>query len=195
MTGEEQFLKVVGEEYDELKRICNEVCKRNREKFDEDIFQSTVIKIVELIQKHGSLKDMSAKGIKNYFTRSFVNNLRCEKRYSYIAKRDFNATEETINNRYEKTHNPLKDKLIKDLMEDFSILYIMSKVEEQFSNEEFYLYRLKTLCSLTHKQIYDKTKIKKCREKIVNVNAWVKQNITREEILKAFNKKYGNLIV
>lgn len=194
MTDEQKFLSTVGEHYDELKTICKEICKRNREKYSDDIFQDTIIKIAALITKKGCLKDMTTKGIMNYFTRSFVNNLRCEKRYAYVAKRDHNITTQEMNDKYELQHNHLKDKLIKDLFEDFSILYIMHMVEENFSSEGFYLYRLKTLCGMTYKQIYDKTKIKKSREQIVNINNWVKNNISKQDILKVFNNVYGNLI-
>lgn len=195
MTPNEEYFNVIKQQYDELKRICREVCKRNGEKFSEDIFQDTIIKINNIITKKGQLDDMSEKGVMNYFTRSFVNNLRCEKRNSYIAKRDHNISQETMNERYELTHSPLKNKLIKDLLEDFSILYIMKRIEDEFDNQSCHLYRLKTLCGLTYKQIHDKTHIKKSREIIIEINNWVKCNITRDEIWKVFQDVYGNLII
>lgn len=195
MTPNEEYFNVIKQQYNELKRICREVCKRNGEKFSEDIFQDTIIKINNIITKKGQLDDMSEKGIMNYFTRSFVNNLRCEKRNSYIAKRDHNISQETMNERYELTHSPLKNKLIKDLLEDFSILYIMKRIEDNFDNQSCHLYRLKTLCGMTYKQIHDKTHIKKSREIIIDINNWVKCNITRDEIWKVFQDVYGNLII
>ena len=195
MTPNEEYFNVIKQQYDELKRICREVCKRNGEKFSEDIFQDTIIKINNIITKKGQLDDMSEKGIMNYFTRSFVNNLRCEKRNSYIAKRDHNISQETMNERYELTHSPLKNKLIKDLLEDFSILYIMKRIEDNFDNQSCHLYRLKTLCGLTYKQVHDKTHVKKSREIIIEINNWVKCNITRDEIWKVFQDVYGNLII
>lgn len=195
MTSNEIYLNIIANKYDELKDICKQVCIRNKEKFSEDIFQDTIIKIDKIITKKGTLDDMSDKGIMNYFTRSYVNNLRCEKRNSYIAKRDCNISQEDMNNAYEATHNPLKNKLIKDLLEDFSILYIFHRVEDVFVPEQSYLYRLKTICGMTYKQIHDKTKIPKSRDKICEVNNWVKQNITRQEIYDVFQLVYGNLIV
>lgn len=195
MTKNEEYLKVIEKQYYELKRICREVCKRNGEKFSEDIFQDTIIKINNIITKKGELDDMSEKGIMNYFTRSFVNNLRCDKRNSYIAKRDHNISQDTMNERYELTHSPLKNKLVKDLLEDFSILYIMKRIEDVFDSQACHLYRLKTLCGMTYKQIHDKTHVKKSREMIVEVNNWVKSNITRDEIWRVFQDVYGNLII
>ena len=195
MTPNEAYLDVVGRRYEELKKICGEVCKKNKEVFSEDIFQDTIIKINDIITKKGQLDDMSDKGILNYFTRSFVNNLRCEKRNSYIAKRDLNISEEDMNSKYDEQHSQLKEKLIKDLLEDFSILYIMQTVESNFDSEYFYLYRLKTLCKMTYKEINEKTHIKKAREKICEINRWIKNNITRKMIEDEFNIIYGNLIL
>jgi hypothetical protein len=50
------------------------------------------------------------------------------------------------------------------------------------------------LCNKTYKQIHDETKIKKSRDKIIEVNKWVKHNLTRDIIKKEFNEIYGDLI-
>lgn len=194
-SATEVYYKTIETEYDNLKNICREVCKRNNDTFSEDTFHDTLIKVGNIISSKGELKDMSKKGISNYLTRSYVNNLRCERRNSYVCKRDWNITQDEINHTYEKSGEALRDKLIKDLLEDFSILYIMKSVEDNFDEEGFYLYRLKTLSKLTYKQIYDKTHIKKAREKILCISRWVKDNISRHEINEVFNDVYGNLIV
>lgn len=195
MTNNEIYFDVIARKYDEVKHSCIEICKKNGEEFSEDVFQDTIIKVNDIITKKGSLDDMSEKGILNYFVKSFINNLRCEKRNSYICKRDLNVSESDMCDIYERTSNPLKDKLINDLLEDFSVLYVMKIVEERFDGETFYLFRLKTLCNMTYKQIANKTKIKKAREKIIEVNKFLRDNLTRKDILEAFNTAYGNLII
>ena len=67
-------------------------------------------------------------------------------------------------------------------------------VELNFDAEHFYLYRLKTLCGKTYKQIHDETQIKKSRDKILEVSNWVKQNLTRDMIKAEFLDIYGDLI-
>ena len=194
MTSEEIYFNVLTNNYDNLKQICKDVCIRNKEKFSEDILNDTVLQIHKIIQKKGQLDDMSEKGILNYFTRSYVNNLRMEKRYAYIKKRDHNISSDEFNERHEKSMSSKQEKIIKDLLEDFSVLYIMKLVELNFSAEHFYLFKLKMLCSWTYKQIHDKTHIKKSRDKIIEVNKWVKQNLTRDIIKKEFYEIYGDLI-
>ena len=193
-TAVTAYFSCINQNYNNLRQICKDVCVRNKEKYSEDTLNDTVIQIHKIIQKKGQLDDMSERGILNYFTRSYVNNLRMEKRYAYIKKRDHNITQEEFNDRYEQSLSSKRDKIIKDLLEDFSVLYIMKLVELNFPPEQLYLYKLKMICNKTYKQIHDETKIKKSRDKIIEVNKWVKHNLTRDVIKKEFFEIYGDLI-
>lgn len=193
-TAVTAYFTCINQNYNNLKQVCKDVCKRNKEQYSEDALNDTVIQVHKIIQKKGKLDDMSDNGIMRYFVRSYVNNLRMEKRYAYHKKRDYNITQEEFNNRYEQSLSSKRDKIIKDLLEDFSVLYIMKLVELNFPPEQLYLYKLKMICNKTYKQIHDETRIKKSRDKIIEVNKWVKQNLTRDVIKKEFFDIYGNLI-
>jgi len=118
--------------------------------------------------------------------------------YARVAKRDLNIDSDSINDLYEEYYNAHKssstEKIKSDLWRDYATLYIMLKVEENFDNESFYLFRLKTLGNMTYKQIREKTNIKAIRKKILEVSSWVKQNVTKEEIKTNFNKQFGELL-
>lgn len=193
-TAVTAYFTCINQNYNNLKQVCKDVCKRNKEQYSEDALNDTVIQIHKIIQKKGKLDDMSDNGIMRYFVRSYVNNLRMEKRYAYHKKRDYNITQEEFNDRYEQSLSSKRDKIIKDLLEDFSVLYIMKLVELNFPPEQLYLYKLKMICNKTYKQIHDETRIKKSRDKIIEVNKWVKQNLTRDVIKKEFFDIYGDLI-
>lgn len=193
-TAVTAYFTCISQNYNNLKQVCKDVCKRNKEQYSEDALNDTVIQVHKIIQKKGKLDDMSDNGIMRYFVRSYVNNLRCEKRYAYHKKRDYNITQEEFNDRYEQSLSSKRDKIIKDLLEDFSVLYIMKLVELNFPPEQLYLYKLKMICNKTYKQIHDETRIKKSRDKIIEVNKWVKQNLTRDVIKKEFFDIYGDLI-
>lgn len=193
-TAVTAYFTCINQNYNNIRQICNDVCKRNKEQYSEDALNDTVIQIHKIIQKKGKLDDMSDNGIIRYFVRSYVNNLRMEKRYAYHKKRDYNITQEEFNDRYEQSLSSKRDKIIKDLLEDFSVLYIMKLVELNFPPEQLYLYKLKMICNKTYKQIHDETQIKKSRDKIIEVNKWVKQNLTRDVIKKEFMSIYGDLI-
>lgn len=194
MTPEETYLDIVGKNYKHLIHICKEVCKKNREVYSEDILNDTVIQIHKLIIKKGKLDDMSEKGIMNYFTRSYVNNLRMEKRYAYVKKRDYNITQDEFNSSFEKSLESKDAKILHDLLEDFSVLYIMKQVELNFDAEHYYLFKLKTLCGMTYKQVHDKTNIKKSKDKILEVSRWVKDNLSRRIIKQEFFDIYGDIL-
>ena len=193
-TAVTAYFTCISQNYNNLKQVCKDVCKRNKEQYSEDALNDTVIQVHKIIQKKGKLDDMSDNGIMRYFVRSYVNNLRMEKRYAYHKKRDYNITQEEFNDRYEQSLSSKRDKIIKDLLEDFSVLYIMKLVELNFPPEQLYLYKLKMICNKTYKQIHDETRIKKSRDKIIEVNKWVKQNLTRDVIKKEFFEIYGGLI-
>ena len=193
-TAVTAYFACIKKNYNNLKQVCKDVCKRNKEQYSEDALNDTVIQVHKIIQKKGKLDDMSDNGIMRYFVRSYVNNLRMEKRYAYHKKRDYNITQEEFNDRYEQSLSSKRDKIIKDLLEDFSVLYIMKLVELNFPPEQLYLYKLKMICNKTYKQIHDETRIKKSRDKIIEVNKWVKQNLTRDVIKKEFFDIYGDLI-
>ena len=193
-TAVTAYFTCISQNYNNLKQVCKDVCKRNKEQYSEDSLNDTVIQIHKIIQKKGKLDDMSDNGIMRYFVRSYVNNLRMEKRYAYHKKRDYNITQEEFNDRYEQSLSSKRDKIIKDLLEDFSVLYIMKLVELNFPPEQLYLYKLKMICNKTYKQIHDETRIKKSRDKIIEVNKWVKHNLTRDVIKKEFFEIYGDLI-
>lgn len=194
LKAEDVYFTCLNKNYNNLKQVCKDVCKRNKEKYSEDTLNDTVLQIHKIIQKKGKLDDMSDNGIMRYFVRSYVNNLRMEKRYAYYKKRDSNITQEEFNDKHEESLSSKRDKIIKDLLEDFSVLYIMKLVELNFPPEQLYLYKLKMICNKTYKQIHDETKIKKSRDKIIEVNKWVKHNLTRDVIKKEFFEIYGDLI-
>lgn len=193
-TAVTAYFTCISQNYNNLKQVCKDVCKRNKEQYSEDALNDTVIQVHKIIQKKGKLDDMSENGIMRYFVRSYVNNLRMEKRYAYHKKRDYNITQEEFNDRYEQSLSSKRDKIIKDLLEDFSVLYIMKLVELNFPPEQLYLYKLKMICNKTYKQIHDETRIKKSRDKIIEVNKWVKNNLTRDVIKKEFMSIYGDLL-
>ena len=198
MQDETLFLNYINDHYNELKRKYFKFCQEKQYDWDEDIFSSTILKCYDCIVKKGGLKDKSAHGIESYFFIAFRNNIMNEQRYSRNKKRDRNINSDSINDLYEvwynANNNDARVKIVNDLFKDFSILYIMTQVEDNFDEEHFYLFRLKTLCNLTFKRLSEITQIKASRKKVIEVMHYVKTNITKEEIRKVFYELYGDII-
>lgn len=188
------YFNCINNNYDTLQDTCRKVCERNREVFSEDTFGDTILHIHDIIIKKGSLIDMSCSGITNYFVRSYVNNLRMEKRYAYSKKRNLNIEPKDFKEAHEKSLTDVKDKIIKDLFEDYSVIAIIKRVEENFDAEHLYLFKLKFLSKMTYKQIYQKTKLPKCRDKILEVKRWLKENCSRDMLKQEFNNTFDELL-
>lgn len=196
-VDKETFINHISSHYEELQCKFKEYCRLNNYQWDWDIFQDTIVKCHELIGKRGLL-NKTPYGIESYFFVSFRNNVRREKQYARNVKRDLNYSSENIGRAYEDWYNANKlttrDKIISDLWKDYATLYIMTRVEQNFNPEYFYLFKLKTLSLMTYKQIREKTNIKSARKKILEVSDWVKHNITKEEIKTEFDEQFGEML-
>ena len=198
MTDKDLFIGYINDHYSELKYKYINFCKEKNYNWDEDIFSDTIIKCYDAIDRKGKLNDTTPQGIENYFFISFKLNLKREGQYARNQKRDRNVTSDSLYDMYEDWYNTNNvsstEKIKSDLFKDFSVLYIMTLVEDNFDNEHFYLFKLKTLCNMTYKELANKTGIKGCRQKVVDVKTWLKENLTKEEIRDGFQQMYGNLI-
>lgn len=193
------FINYINDHYQTLKNKYRRFCIEKQYDWDEDIFSDTILSCYTAIEKKGSLNDKTNQGIENYFFRSFKQNLQREKQYCRVSKRDMNYNSDNINDVYEEWYNennsPAKTKLLNDLWKDFATLYILTKVEDNFDAEHFRLFRLKYLVpSMTYKKLQEKTQAKKCRQKVVDVKNWIRDNVSKQEIKQVFTLMYGDLI-
>lgn len=195
-TNEQQadkFLKWLNNNYTSQKQKLLAFCNDKKYKFDDDIFSDTYLKIYEKIRASG-INDDSEKGLENYLFMAFKQNLHREKLYARNLKRDENnANIAALNEMFLNQKLTQEEKLLSDLRKDFTTLYLMQKVEENFDAEHFYLFRLKTFTGMTYRQLYEHTGIKGARTKVVAVKNWLKENVTKQEVDKVFNALYGNL--
>ena len=183
--------------YEQIHSSMEAFANSKLDRFDEDIFHDTYLKVREKLEKDG-IEDPSDLGLLNYFFKAFKQNTLREKDYARNRRNDDNIAQEQITELYEqwteKQNISTKEKLLKDLYEDFAALYILTKVEEVFDAETFFAFRLKTLMGYTYKQLADKTKIPSVRNKVIEVFQWLRENVTKDEVKKAFNENFSDLI-
>lgn len=195
MNDAKRFINYINDHYQELYNRFQAFCNDKNYTFDPDIFQDTILKCYQLIDKQGYMKDTTDKGIENYFFMSFKQNLQRESQYARNQKRDDNVV--NITGAYSEYLNSLltqKEKLKSDLYKDFATLYLLSKAEEHFDYEHFYLFRLKTFDkTMTYQKLQEKTQIKGVRQKVVDVKNWLKNNVSQSEVRREFEAIYGDL--
>ena len=195
MEDKELFINHISNNYDVLKAKYKAFCWEKDYQWNEDIFSDTILSCYNAIEKKGKLNDTTNQGIENYFFRSFKQNIQREKQYCRVAKRDANISDDNIfqlyDEYYNKEHTPEQIKLLSDLWKDFATLYILMKVEDNFDGEHFLLFRLKYLVPhMTYKKLAITTNVQKCRQKVIDVKNWVRENISKEEIKDAFQRVY-----
>ena len=193
------FLNYVNNNYDKVGGTLKLLSAQRKMKYSEDAFHESILRCHKAIEKKGFLKDKSPYGITSYLIRSYFNLINEEKRSAKVKKRDQNYNSDNIGGLYEDYYNSnftdARQKVVSDLFKDFSVLYIMMVVEENFDNESFYLFKLKELCKdMTYKKLSEKTGLKAVRQKVVTVKKWVQQNISKEDIRKEFYLIYGDII-
>lgn len=189
------YLKWVADNYDDLKLTYKQFCSNQRFKYDDDIFSDTILKVAEQIDKQ-PLKDSTPNGYLNYTFLSFRNNLKREKQYSRVKNRiEMTGITDAYEDYFNNTNDSSTVKVLKDLKEDFSILYIIKKAEQVFPSEYIYCFKLKFLYKLTYKQLQEKCPaIRNTRQKVIDVLHWLKENLSKEELDKAFSAFKGNFL-
>lgn len=193
------FLNYINDNYKEVENTLRILASQHKQKFDEDCFHTSIIRCYNAIEKKGNLKDKTAYGITSYLIRSYFNLINENKRAAVNKKRDLNYNSDNIGGLYEdyynSTNTDARIKILNDMYKDFSVLYIMMLVEQNFDNEHFYLFKMKELIpDMTYKKLAEKTKMKGVRQKVVEVKSWLKANVTKEMIKEEFFSIYGDLI-
>lgn len=192
-----KFLIYINNNYSQIQLKLKMLCGRNKQRYDQDAMQEAIIRCYNAIEKKGTMTDPSPYGMESYLIRSYFNFVKEEARSCKNSRRDMNITSDNIHTVYEDwyntNHDSAADKIKSDLFKDFSTLYIMTLVEQNFDQEHFYLFKLKTLANMTYREVCEKSGCRGCRTKILEVKDWLKTNVTKEDINKTFYEIYGEL--
>lgn len=189
----DKWMEVISIRYNEIKEGFIMECRKTMTDFDEDIFHSTIINCYNTIKLKG-LTDLTEQGMKNYLFRSFKMNTKREALYMRNARRDNNISGVDAMSVYER--NGLEDetteeKVRKQLLDDYSVVYVLNMVENNFDIISFYCFRLKWLLpKMTYQRLREITKVKDCKKRCIDIMKWLKENVNKEDILTEFEKEY-----
>ena len=189
----DKWIEVISLRYNEIKEGFIMECRKTMTHFDEDIFHSTILNCYNTIQKKG-LEDLTEQGMQNYLFKSFKMNTKRETLYTRVAKRDSNISDSDAMSIYERNglnEETTEDKIRKQLLNDYSVVYILNRVEENFDTISFYCFRLKWLIpKMTYQKLREITKVNDCKKRCIDIMKWLKVNIDRGEIMTEFEKEY-----
>lgn len=189
----EKFLNYVNSNYKYLKRHLQSWAYNTHRTFDDDIFQDTIIKIYNLIEKKGKVNDSSDRGFECYFFMAYKQNLAREQEYARNKLRDDNSNLSEQHEQFKSQQMTPEEKVLSDARKDFTIRYLLNKVEENFDMVTFRLFRIKLFYGCTYKKLVEMTKIRDSKQRVSKVNKWLKDNVTKQEVNKAFEDYINNL--
>ena len=189
----DKWMEIISLRYNEIKEGFIMECRKTMTNFDEDIFQSTILNCYNTIKLKG-LTDLTKQGMKNYLFKSFKMNTKREALYTRNTKRDNNISDSDAMSIYERNglhDETTEDKIKNQLFNDYSVVYILHRVEENFDTISFYCFRLKWLIpKMTYQKLREITKVKDCKKRCIDIMKWLKENVDREDIMTEFEKEY-----
>ena len=183
----DKWLQYIGTIYEEYRRKYFRMANDLNYNVNEDMLNDTILACYNAIARN-NLSDTTEQGMRNYLFRAFKVNLNAKSTYD---KRkgvvdDLSALVEQYENQGEATYNKIK----KQLLEDYSVIYLLNKVEDNFDTISFNVFRLKTMVPCTYQRLRELTKVKDAKKRVVKIMKWLRENITEKEILTNFKKNY-----
>ena len=184
----DKWLQYIGTIYEEYRMKYFKLANDLNYNVNEDMLNDTILACYNSIARN-NLSDTTEQGMRNYLFRAFKVNLNAvsnyDKRKDVVD--DLSALAEQYENQGEATYNKIK----KQLLEDYSLIYILEQVENNFDTITFNVFRLKTMIEkCTYQRLRDITKVRDCKKRVVKVMKWIRENITEKEILTNFKKTY-----
>lgn len=183
----DKWLQYIGKIYEEYRMKYFKMANALNYEVNEDMLNDTILACYNSIARN-NLSDTTEQGMRNYLFRAFKINLNAVSNYD--KRKDVVDDLTTIAEQYENQGEAAYNKIKKQIYEDFSVIYILNKVEDNFDSISFHCFRLKSMLPCTYQKLRDLTKVKDCKKRVVNVMKWVRNNITKKEILTNFNKTY-----
>ena len=184
----DKWIQYIGTIYEEYRMKYFKMANDLNYNVNEDMLNDTILACYNSIARN-NLSDTTEQGMRNYLFRAFKVNLNAisnyDKRKDVVD--DLTALAEQYETQGEATYNKIK----KQLFDDYSVIYLLNKVEDNFDTITFNVFRLKTMLEkCTYQKLRDITKVRDCKKRVVKVMKWIRENITEKEILTNFKKQY-----
>ena len=184
----DKWLQYIGTIYEEYRMKYFKMANDLNYNVNEDMLNDTILACYNSIARN-NLSDTTEQGMRNYLFRAFKVNLNAisnyDKRKDVVD--DLTALAEQYEFQGEATYNKIK----KQLIEDYALIYILEQVENNFDTISFNVFRLKTMLEkCTYQKLRDITKVRDCKKRVVKVMKWIRENINEKEILTNFKKNY-----
>lgn len=163
---------------------------------DEDLAGEVLLKTYNCIKNNGistvdldTEEDLKKKVFKNYFFISAKLTNITKKKYQQKSPID-RVTNENIDTIDDL---PTEEKIKNQIYNDYKVMYIVKKVEENFDAIDYRCFRLYHLLkNMTYAKLRQLTGIKNAKMRVITINKWLRQNITEQQIMDSFNREFND---
>ena len=183
----DKWLQYIGTIYEEYRMKYFKMANDLNYNVNEDMLNDTILACYNSIARN-NLSDTTEQGMRNYLFRAFKVNLNAISNYD--KRKDVVDDLTALAEQYEYQGEATYTKIKKQVFEDYSVIYLLNKVEDNFDTITFNVFRLKTMVPCTYQKLRDITKVRDCKKRVVKVMKWLRENITEKEILTNFKKNY-----
>ena len=183
----DKWLQYIGTIYEEYRMKYFKMANDLNYNVNEDMLNDTILACYNSIARN-NLSDTTEQGMRNYLFRAFKVNLNAVSNYD--KRKDIVDDLTTLVEQYENQGEATYKKIKKQLLDDYSLIYIFEQVENNFDTITFHCFRLKTMLPCTYQKLREITKVKDCKKRVVKVNKWLRENMTRQDIYNAFISDY-----
>lgn len=183
-----KWLEYVGSIYEEYRKVLFKYAHLNNLTPSDDLLNDTIIRCYESIARNG-LKSTDEETFKGFLFCAWRRNLIPTD--SYEKRKDCEASVEEANQSFVEGLQPTYDKVKQQLFDDYSTIYIMDIVERNFDPITFHCFRLKHLSpNCTHQRLREITKVKDSKKRVLEVQRWLRENLTRNQVYEAFSHDF-----
>lgn len=183
----DKWIQYIGTIYEEYRMKYFKMANDLNYNVNEDMLNDTILACYNSIARN-NLSDTTEQGMRNYLFRAFKVNLNAVSNYD--KRRDFVDDLSSLAEQYENQGEAAYQKIKKQLIEDYSVIYILEQVENNFDTITFNVFRLKAMLPCTYQRLREITKVRDAKKRVVKVMKWIRLNITKQEILTNFKKTY-----
>lgn len=194
MTKEEtltRFYELLTEQYNTIRKKYKQFCFLNKLTYSDDVLNDTVVKVADIINRKG-LKKTDNKSIMGYFFMAFKQNTYQQHLQDQKQMKDENVELKDLNlidEEYDETHLQYASNAFKQLYEE---------VKKNFDNISAAVWRIRYMVTLNgeemnYKKIKEITGIQDTRRRIVAINKWIKQNITKQNLKEMIKNNNNNV--
>lgn len=180
----DRWMKYIGTIYEDIRKVMLKYAHQQDVTVDDDLINDTIVACYDSVARNG-LKIETEDNFRAFLLGAWKRNIY--RQLPYDSRKDDNADVVTLHEKRMNEQQPIYDKVKQQLFDDYSTIYIMDIVESHFDQVTFHCFRLKHLLpGCTHARLREITKVKDCRKRVLEVQRWLKANLSRQKIYDAF---------